>query len=185
MYFLTLCLFITVALLYCTTTPFTASVVLIAMLCEMLAVMRWPKALFEKRLNDFFIVIHYPFCKWNRIFESSNKEGHLQTTGFSNCREFYRVFSSKLLSVYDFIDTEHGYYRMITHLVIINHLKKYDKDSKIQILTCQPAYQNDLVHIQKSLFFNRCKKCRDADRCKFKKMSAQPRQFYYIEFYIP
>lgn len=152
---------------------------------EILALVRQPRFLFKKRLNEYFIVHQYPFYKWKSIYQQPFKKGRLHTTGLLMCKGFYRNLSKQMKTAFDFVDAEHGYYRTITHSVIKARLIHEQNKGKLQIITCEPAYLKSLEHIQKHLFYNRCKKCPDSSVCYFKKLSIQPRQFYYIEFYIP
>lgn len=170
--------------LYITTFKFIAWLMLILIVVSLLFIIRQPRFLFEKRLNHFFVLFTYPFSKWNNIYQQPVKSMRFRNTGSAICRNHYRSYTQEMVSAFDFIDREHGYYRTITHETLKDRLLHIQEQGKIEILACEPAYQRSLIHIQKYLFFNRCKKCSDAGQCYFRRLSDQPRQFYYIEFRI-
>ena len=131
-----------------------------------------------------FVIFTNPFSKWKNIYQRPIKSMRYHETGLTVCKQHYKSYAREMTSAFDFIESEHGYYRTITHEVLKDRLLQMQNKDKIQILTCESAYQSSLSHIQKDLFFDRCKKCPDAESCRYRQISTQPRQFYYIEFRV-
>lgn len=179
------CMMFTFCFLWVTTTTLAALLILVLLVIEAPAVLRIPKKVFQKRLNSYFIVISYPFYKWNSIFQSAGNKYRLRSTGAEPCKKFYLNLSRQIVEMFIPSNWEHGYYRTITHPVIKIHLERLQTEGKLQIIKCEPAYFKDMTHIQKSLLHNRCKHCKDAAYCRFRNSAKVSRQFYYIDFYIP
>lgn len=156
-------------------------ILLILLILESLFVLRKPKSIFEHRLNDYFIIVRYPFCKWSFIFQQVNKKA-LE----SECKNIYRNLSREIIHIFNFVDSHHqrGYYRTITHTVIKDRLKRLERKQKLKILTCKPIYLKDFTKIKKSITNNNCKRCKGSAHCIWNKSAKELRQFYFVEFYI-
>lgn len=143
-----------------------------------------PRRLFTRRLNSFFAVVHYPLCKWHPIYEMPTHKQKYVLSKLS-CKEYYKQLAHQMTDMFSFIDTEHGYYRTITHKTIADRILKYRDQGKLEIITFQPAYRKNLLKIQDSLLYHKCRKCSEASHCRYRSDSKIPRQFYYIEFHVP
>lgn len=164
---------------------FTDSMVLL-ILCfiTLFASVHRPRVLYVKRLNPFFVIVHYPYCKWHSIYQMPFKRQRKFTVK-QPCSRFYQGLSHQMVDMFSFIDTEHGFYRTITHQTIKDRIEAYQERGRLKILTCRPAYQKSLLKNQGSLLYHKCRKCPDADQCRFRRISKVTRQFYYIEFFVP
>lgn len=154
-------------------------VLLVLLILESLFVLRKPKYIFEHRLNDFFIILRYPFYKWNFIFQQVKRK-----TFGTDCKSTYHNLSHEIINMFSSVDFKHGYYRTITHTVIKDRLGRLERKEKLKIITCKPVYLKDFTKIRKFIIHKNCKSCKGSQHCIWNKSSIKPRQFYFVEFYI-
>lgn len=145
-----------------------------------------PSKFFVKRFGLFFIVAKYPLSKWHNIYQKLiSRSGMLHAVQWMDCTILYRELSKQICEMFNYLDTEHGYYRTITHETIINRIKQSEEQGKIKILTLKPLYRRNMVKIQSALLYHKCRFCYGKGTCRFRAISKKKRQFYFIEFYIP
>lgn len=154
--------------------------ILILLLVEMLVVTQRPKRLFQRQLNDNFMIVHYPGSKWNAIYQRPNP-----LVAPFDCHYSYRRVCKSMHSIFSCIRNEQGYFRTITHDTIIRRLEKEAKNDNLIILTCKLAYQKDLSSIFYQSMHKICGGCEKSRTCPHRLASKKKRPFYYIEFYIP
>jgi len=142
-----------------------------------------PRKFYARRLNPFFAVVHYPFCKWHQIYEMPTRK-QKRALLKSSCKQYYGQLARQMTDMFSFINTEHGYYRAITHQTVADRILKYRDQGQLEIITFHPAYRKNLLKIQDSLLYHKCRKCSDATHCRYRRNSKIPRQFFYIEFYV-
>lgn len=153
---------------------------LVLLVIELLVITQRPKKLFQKQLNENFMIVRFPGSKWGGIFQ---RPSSLET--ISECRLSYRRVCKSMQSIFQCIQNEHGYFRTITHETIMHRLEKEAKAGTIVILTCNLAYKNDLSKIFHQAMRERCRRCDQSKTCPQLLIAKKIRQFYYIEFYIP
>ena len=154
--------------------------ILFLLVVEMLVITQRPKRLFQKQLNDHFMIVHFPGSCWNGIFQ---KPTAVLTK--ADCSSVYRSLCKSMIDIFSFIQHEHGYYRTITHDIVKRRLEKEAKAGNIVVLTCEPAYQKNLSSIFHQAMQKICLECGQSKACHHLLAAKKKRQFYYIEFYIP
>lgn len=154
--------------------------ILLLLIIEMLVVTQRPKRLFQKQLNDNFMIVKFPGSKWKEIFQHPSP-----LVPKFDCNYSYRRVCKSMHNIFVFIQQEQGYYRTITHDTIKHRLEKESKAGSIVILTCEPAYQKDLSDIFHQAMHKICWGCGKSKNCSHRLAAKKKRQFYYIEFYIP
>lgn len=154
--------------------------ILFLLVIEILAITQRPKRLFQKQLNDHFMIVHFPGSRWHGIFQ---KPTAVLTK--ADCSSVYRNLCKSMIDIFSFIQHEHGYYRTITHDIVKRRLEKEAKAGNIVVLTCEPAYRKDLSSIFHQAMQKVCLGCGQSKTCHHLLAAKKKRQFYYIEFYIP
>lgn len=154
--------------------------ILFLLVIEILAITQRPKRLFQRQLNNNFMIVHFPGSRWNGIFQ---KPTFVLTK--ADCSSVYRSLCKSMLNIFSFIQHEHGYYRTITHDIVKRRLEKEAKTGNIVILTCEHAYRKDLSSIFHQAMQKVCLGCGQSKACHHLLAAKKKRQFYYIEFYIP
>lgn len=154
--------------------------ILFLLVIEILAITQRPKRLFQRQLNDNFMIVHFPGSRWNGIFQK--QDAVLLKV---SCSFVYRNLCKSMIDVFSFIQHEHGYYRTITHDIFKRRLEKEAKAGNIVILTCEQAYRKDLSSIFHQAMKKICLGCGQTKTCPHLLAAKKKRQFYYIEFYIP
>lgn len=153
---------------------------LFLLVIEILAITQRPKRLFQRQLNDNFMIVHFPGSRWNGIFQKP-----AAALPKSDCSFIYRNLCKFMIDAFSFIQHEHGYYRTITHDIVKRRLEKEAKNGNIAILTCEQAYRKDLSSIFHQAMQKICLGCEQSKTCPHLLAAKKKRQFYYIEFYIP
>jgi hypothetical protein len=154
------------------------------LIVECMVLIRRPRSLFQKRLNDYFVIIHFPFCKWNQIYQFSAHRYRSIKRGEKNCKMIFRSLTLQMKNMFSPSFFPTGYYRTITHDTVKARIEQWEKRGHLTILTCKPIYSKNLARIQETALHRNCRRCSHADRCQFRRYAMQPRQFYYIEFHV-
>ena len=166
--------------LFCHTATGAESIAVLALLAiECMILTRHPQRIFQRRLNDYFVVIHYPFSKWRGIYQSPVRKHRILKSGKSTCKSDYHNLTRQMVGMFTPTCFPDGFYRTITHDTVKTRIERWEKSGYLKILACKPVYRKDLKHLQKD-----CKRCSDAGQCSFRRYVIQPRQFYYIEFQV-
>lgn len=147
---------------------------------ELHMLFRRPRILFEKRLNSNFVVIKYPCCRWKGIYQMPAKKFLAD-----DCETNYRSLCVAMKDLFSHIESEHGYFRTITHGTVKRRLQKSAADGKLKILVCEPSYKKALKRIFVQAVNKKCSRCEKSGTCPHCLAAKKIRQFYYMEFYIP
>lgn len=174
------CLVLTIIYSFFVTSATLAILILFLLVIEILVITQRPKRLFQRQLNDNFMIVWFPGSKWRGIFQRPSP-----LIPKTDCHYSYRRVCNSMHSIFDFIQQEQGYFRTITHDTIIHRLEKEAKAGSIVILTCEPAYRKDLGSIFHQAMDKVCWNCGQSKTCPHLLAAKKVRQFYYIEFYIP
>lgn len=174
------CLVLTIIYSIFVTSATLAILILFLLVIEILVITQRPKRLFQRQLNDNFMIVWFPGSKWRGIFQRPSP----LFTKF-DCGVAYRRMCRSMHDIFNFIQIEKGYFRTITHDTIKYRLEKEAKAGSIVILTCKPAYQKDLSGIFHQAMHKMCWGCEKSKTCPHRQATKKVRQFYYIEFYIP
>lgn len=169
---------------YSTTSQVVAWIMILLLILDFFVALKKPKHFYVKRLNNYFVVFYYPVTKWRGIYQKAEIKQRIHSSGVKECRMLFKDLSDNMISMFDYLDKEQGYYRTITHDTLKDRLFDMQAKGKIHILTCQPAYEHNLIKIQRKLFHNKCRKCSFVHDCKFWKLAKEKRVFYFIEFQI-
>lgn len=105
---------------------------LAAVICLVLGIVfympsvHFPHRLFRIRLNDYFVIIRYPFIKWHDIYQLPEKNTY--RPGPNQCSQKLRELSRQMTKMFSCPRfTTGAFYRMTTHQTIINHLLRLKK----------------------------------------------------------
>lgn len=168
---------------YFSTTLPDCFVCLLLLVLEFLFLIRRPRLLFQRRLNDFFVVIHYPLMKWHQIYQSLTRCCCKQLRK-ENCDEIFRSLTQQMENMFAPKYFPNGYYRTITHETVVARITLLERDGYLTILNCKPICSKSLIQTQKAFLRRNCKRCDNADHCHFNWFALQRKQFYYIEFQV-
>lgn len=157
---------------------------LVLLIVECMILIRRPRRLFQRRLNDYFVVVHYPFCKWHQIYQLPAHRHHSIKHGEQNCDAIFHSLKLQMKSMSSPSSFPAGYYRTITHDTMRGRIEHCEKLGYLTIPTCRPVYRKSLEQIQKTVLNKNCKRCPSAGLCYFRHYATQSRQFYYIEFQV-
>lgn len=173
------CLVLTTVCSFFVKSAFLSMLILFLLLMEMLVATQRPKRLFQRQLNDNFMIVRFPGSRWYGIFQKP-----AAVLPKTDCSLIYRNLCKSMLGIFSFIQQEHGYYRTITHEIVIRRLEKEEKAGNLEILTCEPAYKKDLSNIFHQAMRGSCWGCNQSKICPHLLAAKKKRQFYYIEFHI-
>ena len=145
-----------------------------------LVAIKIPQCFFSTRLNDYFIIIRWPFSKWRNVFQKPN---HVSETNPDLCRYKIRNLSRQMFDMFSSPLFLTGcLYRMTTHQTVVNHLMRLEKQGQIKIMACTPIASNTLKKELKHIVH--CRFCKKKEGCRWHRLNSEPRQFYYVEFSV-
>lgn len=165
-------------------------VLFLLFVADLLAILHSPRRLLERRLNDNFIVVHYIFSKWHEVYQQPkqipwySRKAAVRSRGLNDCKAFYHALTGQIDGLFSPAYFPKGFYRMTTHDVFKRRLEEKERHGLLRVLTCEPIYSKNIQCEQEALLRRSCLRCPDTGNCLFKKFSATPRQFYYIEFEV-
>lgn len=151
---------------------------------EILYQTRHPRRLFQRRLNDYFVVTHYPLSHWNQIYQAPVKKAWFSKGKQKSCDELFHTLLHQMKSMFSPEYFPDGYYRTITHKSLISRILKCQNKGELTVLAIQKVNQERLEMTQHELTHKNCSRCCDAAQCHFKGLAHKPRPFYYIEFQV-
>ena len=155
---------------------------LTALICFIISIMAF-RLMFglRTRLNDYFIIIRWPFSKWRNVFQ---KPDHVSGVNSDLCRYKIRNLSCQMISMFSSPLFQKDYlYRMTTHQTVVNHLKRLEKQDQVKIMTCTPTESKTLKRELKRIL-KYCWNCPKRESCRWHRKETEPRQFYYVEFQV-
>ena len=156
---------------------------LLLLVLEFMFLIRRPRVLFERRLNDFFVVIHYPLMKWHKIYQSVTYCCCKQFRK-ENCDEIFHSLTQQMENMFAPTYFPNGYYRTITHETVAARITLLERDGYLTILNCKPIYSKSLIQTQKAFLRRNCKRCENAGHCHFQRFASKQKRFYYVEFQV-
>ena len=165
--------------LYCPNamSSFLCFVLGVFAVCIALGIPHWRLC---SRLNDYFIIIRWPFSKWRNVFQ---KPDHVSKVS-DLCRYKIRNLSRQMINMFSSpLFQKDCLYRMTTHQTVVNHLKRLEKQGQIKIMTCMPTESKTLKRELKKII-RHCQRCPKREGCCWHRMETEPRQFYYVEFQV-
>jgi hypothetical protein len=170
-----------IALVFATSFISTAFPVLVFLvIIEILILLRRPRKFFERRLNDYFIMLRYPLSKWHSIFQSP--KSCIYRSDSSVCKVFFRDLSKQMTKLFDLVEASKGYYRFTTHEVIKKRIEMLEQQGKLKIICCKPTYRKNLVQLQNLLLHHGCRQCPQAGCCYYRQVSIKKGNFTILNF---
>jgi hypothetical protein len=178
--FLLLCL-----LCLCFQNTFAAIICFMTGVIFYLITIQIPRPFFRIRLNEYFVIIRYPFTKWQGVFQSPDPKWRFRSHEIKQCKKTLCRVSHQMTDMFSSIYFETGgSYRLTTHQTVVNHLKRLEKSEQIKIVTCIPIYRHSLKKEQQKILGRSCRCCSDRKVCRWYQGAIKRRQFYYVEFQV-
>lgn len=116
----------------------------------------------HKRLNDYFIVVRYPFSHFIYLFQSVRHKQNQCYIPYAKARDNYL---SQMQAAFEQLPP--GMYKTVTQPLFTWVISR---DPRIQILCKKPAYHKNIKKLMKKIY-------------RFTPVTRKPfKQFYYLQF---